>query len=65
MAKMIVSKGLKKNKELIENEKNEIEFAKKYQILSKNTALFVKILNNNKAIENSKFRFNKNKKQKY
>ena len=53
MAKMIVSKGLKKNKELIENEKNEIKFAKKYEILSKNTSLFVNILNNNKTIENS------------
>ena len=45
MSKMIASKVLKKNDELIKDEKKEIEFAKKYQILSKNTALFAEILN--------------------
>ena len=35
MGKMIVGKALKNNKELINDEKKEIEFAKKYQILSK------------------------------
>ena len=45
MSKMIVGKALKNNDELIEDEKKEIEFAKKYQILSKNTALFAEILN--------------------
>ena len=45
MSKMIVGKALKNNDELIKNEKKEIEFAKKYQILSKNTALFAEILN--------------------
>ena len=45
MSKMIVGKALKFNDELIKDEKNEIEFAKKYQILSKNTALFAEILN--------------------
>ena len=45
MSKMIASKVLKNNDELIEDEKKEIEFAKKYQILSKNTALFAEILN--------------------
>ena len=45
MSKMIASKALKNNDELIEDEKKEIEFAKKYQILSKNTALFAEILN--------------------
>ena len=45
MTKMIVGKALKNNKELKDDEKKEIEFAKKYQILSKNTALFAEILN--------------------
>ena len=45
MAKMIVGKALKNNKDLINDEKKEVEFAKKYQILSKNTALFAEILN--------------------
>ena len=45
MSKMIVGKALKNNDELIKDEKKEIEFAKKYQILSKNTALFAEILN--------------------
>ena len=45
MCKMIVGKALKNNEELIKDEKKEIQFAKKYQILSKNTALFAEILN--------------------
>ena len=45
MCKMIIGKALKNNDELIKDEKKEIEFAKKYQILSKNTALFAEILN--------------------
>ena len=45
MSKMIVGKALKDNQDLIQNEKKEIEFAKKYQILSKNTALFAEIIN--------------------
>ena len=45
MSKMIVGKALKYNEEFFKNEKKEIEFAKKYQILSKNTALFAEILN--------------------
>ena len=48
MSKMIVGKALKNNEELLNNEKKEIEFAKKYQILSKNTALFAEILNEQK-----------------
>ena len=47
MGKMIVGKALKNNEELINDEKKEIEFAKKYQILSKNTALFAEIITNN------------------
>jgi len=46
MSKMIVGKGLKNNKEFKEDENKEIKFAKKYQILSKNTALFVEMKNN-------------------
>jgi len=48
MSKMIVGKALKYNEELIKDEKKEISFAKKYQILSKNTALFAEILNDEK-----------------
>ena len=48
LSKMIVGKALKNNEELIKDEKKEIEFAKKYQILSKNTALFAEILNEEK-----------------
>ena len=49
---MIVSQTLKKNKELFENEEKEKKFAKKYQILSKSTALFSNIVNNDKISEN-------------
>ena len=48
MSNMIVGKALKYNEELIKDEKKEISFAKKYQILSKNTALFAEILNDEK-----------------
>ena len=51
MAKMIIGKALKFNKELIEDEKKEIEFSKKYQILSKNTALFAEIINDSENAE--------------
>ena len=51
MAKMIVGNALKNNLEFIENEKREIEFSTKYQILSKNTAIFTEILNKNGKIE--------------
>ena len=45
MTKMIVGKALKNNKEFLDNKEKEIEFALKYQILSKNSALFAEILN--------------------
>ena len=51
MSKMIVGNALKNNLEFIENEKREIEFSTKYQILSKNTAIFTEILNKNGKIE--------------
>ena len=47
MTKMIVGKALKNNKDLLEDEKKEIEFAVKYQILSKNTSLYSEALNDN------------------
>ena len=52
MAKMLVGDALKNNLEFIENKKREIDFATKYQILSKNTAIFAEIINENK---NKKF----------
>ena len=45
MSKMIVGKALKNNEELIKDKNLEINFAKKYQILSKNTAFFAEIIN--------------------
>ena len=45
MSKMIVGKGLKFNEGLIKDKEKEINFAKKYQILSKNTSLFAEIAN--------------------
>ena len=45
MTKMIIGKALKNNDEITKDEKKEVEFAKKYQILSKNTALFAEIIN--------------------
>ena len=45
LIKTIVGQSLKFNKELLNSEEKEISFAKKYQILSKNTALFGEILN--------------------
>ena len=46
MSKVIIGKALKNNEELTKNEEKEIKFAKKYQILSKNTALFAEFINN-------------------
>ena len=44
LIKTIVGQGLKFNKEIITSKEKEIEFAKKYQILSKNTALYGEVL---------------------
>ena len=64
MAKMIVGKSLKNNKDLISDEKKEIEFATKYQILSKNTAFFAEILNdNNSQTKLEKINLTENKKE--
>ena len=54
LSKMIVGKSLKSNKELINNKNKEIEFSKKYQILSKNTALFAEIINDYNEINQKK-----------
>ena len=43
LSKIIVGQGLKYNKELINNKEKEILFSKKYQVLSKNTALYAEI----------------------
>lgn len=51
---MIVGKALNNNKELIDDEKKEIEFLIKYRILSKNTALYAKIINDYNDINNKK-----------
>ena len=47
LLKTIVGQGLKFNQQIINSEEKEIEFAKKYQMLSKNTALFGEILREN------------------
>ena len=60
MSKMIVGKALKNNKELLDDEKKEIEFAKKYQILSKNTALFAEILNDSNSVQTKLIKVNLN-----
>ena len=61
MSKMIVGKALKYNKELTNNINKEIEFSKKYQILSKNTALFAEIINDkNDSEKNELIRVNLN-----
>ena len=43
LLKTIIGLGLKFNKQIIDSTEKEVEFAKKYQILSKNTALFGEI----------------------
>jgi len=48
LSKMIIGKALKRNKELIEDKNKEMQFSIKYQILSKNTALFAEIINESK-----------------
>ena len=60
MSKMIVGKALKNNKELTNDEKKEVEFAKKYQILSKNTALYAEILNDNNNAQTKLIKVNLN-----
>ena len=63
MTKMIIGKALKYNKDLLNNKKKEIEFATKYQILSKNTALFAEILNNDNEEQTKLEKINLNEKK--
>ena len=49
LLKIIVGQGLKFNKQIKDSEEKEIEFAKKYQMLSKNTALFGEIMRNEES----------------
>ena len=60
MSKMIVGKALKNNKDLTGDEKKEVEFAKKYQILSKNTALYAEILNDSNNSQSKLIKVNLN-----
>ena len=61
MSKMIVGNALKYNKDLTENKEKELEFSQKYQILSKNTALFAEIINEkNEQKENKLIKVNLN-----
>ena len=64
MTKIIIGKALKYNKDLLNDKKKEIEFATKYQILSKNTALFAEILNNNIKEQTKLEKINLNEKPK-
>ena len=54
MGKMIVGNALKYNKELTDNKDKELEFSQKYQILSKNTALFAEIINDKNDLNKNK-----------
>ena len=49
LLKTIIGEGVKFNKEITSSTEKEIEFAKKYQILSKNTALFGEIVKDGEA----------------
>jgi hypothetical protein len=60
MSKMIIGKALKNDNKLKADEKREIEFAKKYQILSKNTALFAEILNDSENKQTKLIKVNLN-----
>ena len=64
MSKMIVGKSLKNNKELTDDVKKEVELAKKYQLLSKNTAFFAEILNDVEN-QNKLIKVNLNKYEKH
>ena len=65
MSKMIVGKALKNNEELTKDEEKEIKFAKKYQILSKNTSLFAEVINDdNQQSKLVKVELNKAKEKK-
>ena len=54
LSKMIVGKALKNNKDLIDDKNKEVDFSIKYQILSKNTALFAVIINDINDLQQNK-----------
>lgn len=60
LIKNIVGLGLKYNKNLLDSTQKEIEFAKKYQLLSKNTALFAEILKEGSSAQNELIKVNLN-----
>ena len=52
--KIIAGKALRNNKELIDDEKKEVGISIKYQILSKNTALYAEIKNDYNNLQENK-----------
>ena len=64
LLKIIIGQGLKHNKKLLESVDKEVEFAKKYQILSKNTALFGEILKDGSSDQNELIKVNLNEERK-
>ena len=60
LIKNIIGLGLKYNKNLLESTEKEIEFAKKYQLLSKNTALFAEILKDGSSAQSELIKVNLN-----
>ena len=60
LLKIIIGQGLKNNKDLLESTDKEIEFAKKYQLLSKNTSLFGEILKDGNSPQNELIKVNIN-----
>ena len=62
LARIIVGMGFKYNKILLDSNENEIKFAKKYQLLSKNTALFGEILKDENSLQNELIKVELNKK---
>ena len=60
LIKIIIGQGLKHNKKLLESVDVEVEFAKKYQILSKNTALFGEILKDGSSPQTELIKVNLN-----
>ena len=64
LIKNIIGLGLKYNKNLLDSTEKEIEFAKKYQLLSKNTALFAEILKDGSSAQNELIKVNLNNERK-
>ena len=54
LLKTIVGQGLKFNKEIINSEEKEVEFAKKYQMVSRHTALFGEIVRDDTESQQTK-----------